>query len=411
MNPTSKKLVWMYQKNKHLIDALILGRAPEFVARRKPPRDLDHIPVFTFHVAIPERFEKQCAHLADNGYHTMSAEEFRGVMFGKIKPKKNSVLLTFDDGLKQVWSVAYPILEKYGLCATVFLVPGCIKDGESALRPTMHDVWHGNAEEREVFGIADGETSLATWPEIEQMHKSGILDFQSHSMWHSLVFRSSKIVDFGRPDYDRHYFGNIHVPLYQIDRKDATDREVLLGMPLYESAPRMQTESRYFDNQELRMHCVEYVAKEGGEAFFDLTDWQQRLRQQVDEYKVRNQSVDNFETPGERDSAIKQELAEAKSDIESHLPGKGVDQLCFPWYRGNEFAQRCAVETGHTIMYFDREPDILANLPGSRDGRIARVDETWLRRLPGSGRMSKREVVEEVIGLRGLRSRMFPETQ
>ena len=82
----------------------------------------------------------------------------------------------------------------------------------------------------------------------------------------------------------------------------------------------------------------------------------------------------------------------------------------YAWLEEGVALTTCPVDTGHTIMYFDREPEILSNVPGSGNGKIARVDETWLRRLPGMGRMSKRDVIEEVFGLRNLRSRMFPET-
>jgi hypothetical protein len=407
MNPLVGRLLGKLQKKKHLVDPILFRKGPDFVVQRTAPRELAHIPVFTFHTAVPEIFEQQCAFLVSNGYQTIDSDEFQHVMSGNIRPRARSVLLTFDDGLKQVWTVAYPILKKYGLRATVFLVPGCITDEQLPLRKTMEEVWRGSATESEVFGISATESALSTWTEILEMHNSGIMDFQSHTMWHSLVYRSNVIVDFGRPDYYCHYLGNAYVPMYQSENTDVTERTLQLGMPIYESAPRMQTEARFFDDESLREKCINTVKENGELAFFDNRDWRKILSKLVRDYRTTRTLKERFETPEERDAAIRGELLAAKERIQNKLPGKKVEHLCFPWYRAKEFAHRCAVETGHTLMYYDCGPGFYTNEPGNTD-KIARVEETFLRRLPGEGRMSMREIMQEVIGLRNLRTRMFP---
>jgi hypothetical protein len=408
MNPLAGRLLGKLQKKKRLVDPILFRRGPDFVVQRTAPRELAHIPVFTFHTAVPEIFEQQCAFLVNNGYQTIDSDEFERAMLGEIRPRARSVLLTFDDGLKQVWTVAYPILKKYGLRATVFLVPGCITDEYLPLRKTMEDVWRGTSEENEVFGIAPTESALSTWPEIREMHSSGIMDFQSHTMWHSLVYRSNVIVDFGRPDYYCHYMGNAYVPMYQSNDVDVTDRKLLLGMPIYESAPRMQTEARFFDDEGLREQCINTVQANGELAFFDNPDWKKILEKLVQKYRKTRALRERIESPEERDIAIRGELLAAKERIESELPGKKVKHLCFPWYRAKRFAHQCAVDTGHTLMYYDYKPGFYTNAPGSNTDKIARVEETFLRRLPGDGRMSMVQIVQEVSSLRNLRTRMFP---
>ena len=407
MNPLSGGLLWKLQKNRNLVDALITRRAPDFVVQRAPPDILDHVPVFTFHVAIPERFDRQCQHLANSGFRTIDSDELKGIMLGEIKQQPRSCMLTFDDGLKQVWTVAYPILKKYGLRATVFLVPGCMSDASSTPRKTLEHVWRGEATEGEVFGIAPGESALASWAEVAEMHESGVMDFQSHTMWHSLVHKSADLIDFGRPDYNCHYFGNIHVPMYQQQGVDKTDRELVLGMPIYSAAPRMQVGSRFFDDEGVREHCVDLVSANGGESFFENRNWRKIMARAFRTYKKKNPVNERFEKLSDRDIAIRKELREAKEIIESQLPGKSVEHLCFPWYRGAEFAVDCASETGHFLTYYDAEPGFIVNVPGTSD-KITRVDETFLRRLPGEDRMSKRDVIKEVLGLRQLPTRMFP---
>jgi hypothetical protein len=408
LNPFASKLVWWFEKRKWLADALLFGRGPDFVVERKLPENLGHIPVFTFHVAEPKRFEAQCAHLAENQYHTIDASELEKVMRGELKPQARSVAITFDDGLKQVWSVAFPILKKYGLKAIVFLVPGCIPEERQPPRKSLFDVWEGSATEQEVFGIWPGEPPLATWTEICEMHESGLVDFQSHSMWHSLVFRSNSIVDFGRPGYDKHYFGNVHVPIYQSDSVDQTDRELLLGMPIYTAAPRFQVQSRFFDDEGLREHCVEFVSANGGIDFFEDKGWPRELMGSVRKYRDSHSLKERFETPEERDANIEAELNMARDAIELRLKGKSVTHLCFPWYKAADFARSCAWNTGHKLVYSDYDKDCQGNVAGSGSKSIARVDECFLRRLPGTGRISKAGVIREIVQLRNLPRRMFP---
>ena len=115
MNPISNRISWAYQKNKHIIDSLIFRKAPGFVYKAFPQYPDCEIPVFTFHTALPDWFDKQCRHLVENGYRTLTAEEFNFRLKSSKSIPEKTVLITFDDGLKQVWSVAYPILKKYDL--------------------------------------------------------------------------------------------------------------------------------------------------------------------------------------------------------------------------------------------------------------------------------------------------------
>ena len=87
---------------------LLLGRYPAFVTGGGLPRG--EVPVFVFHEAEPEAFARQLAHLADNGYVTLSADEYVGVLRGSAPAPERAVVLTFDDGRGSVWSVAAPLL-------------------------------------------------------------------------------------------------------------------------------------------------------------------------------------------------------------------------------------------------------------------------------------------------------------
>ena len=66
-----------------------------------------------------ENFEKQMNFLKKRGFET--------TCFDKIdKDKKKQIIITFDDGYKDIWEFALPILKKYNFSATCFLVSNLI---------------------------------------------------------------------------------------------------------------------------------------------------------------------------------------------------------------------------------------------------------------------------------------------
>lgn len=75
----------------------------------------------------PTEFENQMRALKDAGYTTVFADEY-----GRYTEK--TVAVTFDDGYENVYTEAFPILKKYGIKATVFLItserPNHLTDAE-----------------------------------------------------------------------------------------------------------------------------------------------------------------------------------------------------------------------------------------------------------------------------------------
>lgn len=409
MNPSGNRLYWMYQKNKHLVDALVLHRAPKFVYQMFPSQLNGEIPVITFHLALTDWFEEQCRHISENNYHTLSTEEFDHLIKDKNAKADKCIFITFDDGLKHVWTVAYPLLKKYGLRATCYLIPGCISETDHRVRPTLEDVWEGNASEAEVMGISKNEPALATWEEIKIMHESGVIDFQAHTMNHALVPVSDEITGFVHPGYDSYYYGNIHTPMYTQDGQDIVSRKPLLGMPIYSAKPRMQAESRYFDDEGLREHCVTEVENRGGRAFFQENNWNDVLKNIVEEYKKSHQLKDHYETSDERDQALLEELSLCKKIIEEKLPGKKVTQLCYPWYDASGYAIEASRRAGYEVNLFGQRNGRYTNTPGQNSFEVVRIEEIFLQRLPGKGRKSVRQTLMQMYKLRSLSTKLFPE--
>ncbi|HVH31361.1 MAG TPA: polysaccharide deacetylase family protein, partial [bacterium] len=74
----------------------------------------------------PERFERQLRALLDSGYRVISLGQLLGLLNGPIEARRRCVALTFDDGLRGQFRHAYPILKRYGVPATFFLVAGYV---------------------------------------------------------------------------------------------------------------------------------------------------------------------------------------------------------------------------------------------------------------------------------------------
>lgn len=67
-------------------------------------------------------FEREMRWLHDNGYRTLSMDEFYSWYKGETELPKKSVVITFDDGYYNVIKYGLPIMKKYGIKATIFII-------------------------------------------------------------------------------------------------------------------------------------------------------------------------------------------------------------------------------------------------------------------------------------------------
>lgn len=69
-----------------------------------------------------ENFEEEMKYLHDHHYKTLTMDEFCKWKRGEINLPFKSVLVTFDDGLLSNYQFAFPILKKYNINATLFMI-------------------------------------------------------------------------------------------------------------------------------------------------------------------------------------------------------------------------------------------------------------------------------------------------
>ena len=97
-----------------------------------------------------ENFRKQLSYLRDNGYKTLTMQEFNDWMDGKITVPAKSVLITVDDGAMGTYNHLPQILNEYKMHATLFLISGWWPISRYQSSPYLeiqshtHDLHHSN---------------------------------------------------------------------------------------------------------------------------------------------------------------------------------------------------------------------------------------------------------------------------
>lgn len=115
----------------------------------------------------PQAFAAQLEWLARNGYRVIRLADLQGFLQGRQALPPRSVVITIDDGYESVHRHAYPLLKKHGFPATIFVYTDFI-------------------------GVGDG----LSWPQLQEMQRSGLVDVQSHSKTHrNLVERGAQESD------------------------------------------------------------------------------------------------------------------------------------------------------------------------------------------------------------------------
>lgn len=107
--------------------------------------------------SLPEgMFEAHLRWLHENGYTTLSAQELSDIMHGRMDAPEKAVCITFDDGERSVLELGLPLLRKYDMKATLFVVTGQV--GQD---------WNG--------------LDMLSWAELAELEESRHVSIQSHT--------------------------------------------------------------------------------------------------------------------------------------------------------------------------------------------------------------------------------------
>lgn len=104
----------------------------------------------------PAAFREQLQWFSDNGFTTITLYDLSLALAGQQQLPPNSVVLTFDDGHRDQYTYAFPLLQEYGMVATFFIITD------------LPDEWND---------------LYMTWPMIEEMAAAG-MDMEVHTRSH-----------------------------------------------------------------------------------------------------------------------------------------------------------------------------------------------------------------------------------
>ena len=344
---------------------LLTGRYPRFLFGGSIGEVL---PVFHFHEAEPKDLEAKLLYLAENGYQTVTSEVIANFVRTGKHPGPPCVALCFDDAWASLWTVAGPLLKKYGFTAIAYAIPGRITD-VNIMRPTIEQGVKSPGE------IDCSSNPFVTWTELKALHESGIIDVQSHSYSHSMMYCSEKVIDFVTPNYSARSplsrpLTSANGNLVYLDHKE-------LGAPIYIQRSRLSDARRYREDHGVKQRCLDYVERSGGEEFFRTSNWKARLFQVVESRKGIYESTD------EQRNRIYEELDISKSMLNDRLRTNTVQHLCFPWGIAGDMAYQAAAEVGYktavSINLFGR----YGVRAGDHPYKLMRLRNDFVYCLPG----------------------------
>jgi peptidoglycan/xylan/chitin deacetylase (PgdA/CDA1 family) len=157
----------IWRKNWPEVHCGLTGGMPGFIFSGNPKPCGPGVPVFCYHMVSGDVFRDDLAFLKRNGYTTLTADQLLDHIEGRTAAPAGSVVLSFDDGHANFYDTVFPLLREFDCRAVAFVVPA------------LH------REENEE-GV-DRAAGLCTWSEIQQMHDSGLVDFQPHTNSHRYI--------------------------------------------------------------------------------------------------------------------------------------------------------------------------------------------------------------------------------
>ena len=135
----------------------------------------EEVPVLLYHhiaeevtsdtIVSPEIFENQIKTLTDSGYTGIFFDQLAAYVEGEGELPEKPIIITFDDGYLSSYELAFPILKKYDMKATIFVI------GISVGKETYRNSGDNDFKILPRFN----------YEQANEMIASGIVSIQSHS--------------------------------------------------------------------------------------------------------------------------------------------------------------------------------------------------------------------------------------
>lgn len=152
-----KSIIWVVVILGILSGSFLLWSKDKYVVPILMYHGIDHSDRPKTNTVSPETFSKQLEYFKKHGYKIVSLEEWVNTINQNKAFIGKTAVLTFDDGLEDNYTQAFPILKQYNVPAIIFVVTDVV-----------------------------GKQGFLSWEQIKEMEKYGII-FGSHTRLHTYL--------------------------------------------------------------------------------------------------------------------------------------------------------------------------------------------------------------------------------
>jgi peptidoglycan/xylan/chitin deacetylase (PgdA/CDA1 family) len=178
----------------------------------------------------PASFAAQLDWLARNHYRVIRLADLAAYLEGRQALPQRAVVITIDDGYESVYRHAFPLLRKHGFPATVFVYTDFIGAGDAL-----------------------------TWPQLQELGASGLVDIQAHSKTHR------NLIDRNAGESEERYLQGLEaearVPRELLERK-------LQGAVRYYAFPFGDANEAVLEALAKQRYALAVTVNPGGNPFF-----------------------------------------------------------------------------------------------------------------------------------------------
>jgi len=288
-------------------------------------------------VTTASDFDQQLSALERGGFRTVTWTEVMDHQKGLGILPRGRVLLTFDDGYADNWSIAAPILERYGMTGIVFVSGEFIEPG-TAPRSGLD-----RAGTNKLQGGREFRRGFLNEAEIAALARHGPLEIGSHAMTHTWYPASGKVNGFWCGDTDPYWMAwNVRPDAKWAYIQDPDWwRVVPRGRPIFPARKALAGPRFFPDEDAMALVEAEASRHEG----CDDGSLRERLWRFVQD-RFMSTIPGHQESNTAYEERVYRELGDSKRLLE-RIAQRPVEFLCWPGGGVSATAGRIAAEVGY----------------------------------------------------------------